>query len=382
MMRSYLPVYKAVPEREWKDSRFYDIWLALPVFFLVGIGIVMVYSSSSALALKKFADEYYFLKRQLVYSVGGCLLLIFFRNLPEKLLKASVYPLLFGTILLLAAVQIPGLGITAGGATRWLYMGAFSFQPSELARLALVLYLAYSIEKKGEFIKTFSIGFLPHLMVLGIFLGLIMLQPDFGSAAILGVIAWGVMFMGGVRLTHLVLTVVPFIPLVHYVLVNSDYRLRRLLSFLDPWKYASDEGYQTIHSLMAFGTGGIWGTGVGGGYQKLFYLPEPHTDFIFSVIGEELGLIGVLAVIACYAVILWRGVSIARNAREVFPSLVAAGLTFSLGLQVVINMGVALALLPTKGLTLPLLSYGGSSLMVNMACIGILMSIGATERHG
>lgn len=382
MMRSYLPVYKAMPEREWRDGRFYDIWLALPVFFLVGIGIVMVYSASSAIALKKFGNEYYFLKRQLVYSVGGCLLLIFFRNLPEKMLKASVYPLLFGTILLLAAVQIPGLGITAGGATRWLYMGAFSFQPSELARLALVVYLAYSIEKKGEFVKTFWIGFIPHLMVLGLFVVLIMLQPDFGSAAILGVIAWVVMFMGGVRLTYLVLTVVPAMPVVYFFLVNSAYRLRRLLSFRNPWEYATDEGYQAIHSLMAFGTGGIWGTGVGGGYQKLFYLPEPHTDFIFSVIGEELGLIGVLAVIACYAVILWRGIAIARSTRAVFPSLVAAGLTFSLGLQVVINMGVALALLPTKGLTLPLLSYGGSSLMVNMACIGILMNIGAAERHG
>lgn len=381
-MRSYLPVYKAMPEREWKDGRYYDIWLALPVFFLVGIGIVMVYSASSALALKKFGNEYYFLKRQLVYSVGGCLLLIFFRNLPKRMLKASVYPLLFGTLVLLAAVQIPGLGLTAGGATRWLYLGAFSFQPSELARLALVLYLAYSIEKKGEFIKTFSIGFLPHVMVLMIFLGLIIIQPDFGSAAILGVIAWVVMFMGGVRLTYLVLSVVPAIPLVYFFLVNSAYRLRRLLSFRNPWEYATDEGYQAIHSLMAFGTGGIWGTGVGGGYQKLFYLPEPHTDFIFSVIGEELGLIGVLAVIACYVVILWRGIAIARSAKEVFFSLLAAGLTFSLGLQVIINMGVALALLPTKGLTLPLLSYGGSSLMVNMACIGILMNVGAVERNG
>ncbi len=381
-MRSYLPVYKAQPEREWKDGRFYDIWLALPVFFLVGIGIVMVYSASSALALKKFGNEYYFLKRQLVYSMGGCLLLIFFRNLPQKLLRAGVYPLLFATLLLLAAVQIPGLGITAGGATRWLYLGAFSFQPSELARLALVAYLAYSIEKKGDLVKTFTIGFMPHIMILGIFVGFILLQPDFGSAAILCVIAWAVMFMGGVRLRYLTLSVLAVAPGAYFFLINSAYRLKRIMSFADPWQYASDEGYQAIHSLMAFGTGGIWGTGVGGGYQKLFYLPEPHTDFIFSVIGEELGLIGVLGVIVCYGVILWRGIGIARSAGGVFPSLVAAGLTFSLGLQVCINMGVALALLPTKGLTLPLLSYGGSSLMVNMACIGLLMNIGAAERHG
>ena len=380
-MQSYLPVYKAQPEGEWKERRLYDVWLTLPVMFLVGIGIVMVYSASSALALKKFGTDYYFLKRQLVYSVGGCLLLIFFRHLSLKILHAGVYLLLFATILLLAAVQIPGLGITAGGATRWLYLGAFSFQPSELARLALVVYLAFSIEKKGDLVKTFSVGFVPHVLILGIFVGLIMLQPDFGSAAILCVIAWGMMFMGGVRLRYLISSVLPLLLAGYLVLVNSPYRLRRLLSFWDPWQFATDEGYQAIHSLMAFGTGGIWGVGVGGGYQKLFYLPEPHTDFIFSVIGEELGLIGVLAVVTCYGMIIWRGIAIARGTEGTFESLVAAGLTFSIGLQVCINMGVALALLPTKGLTLPLLSYGGSSLMVNMAGIGLLMNIGASERN-
>ena len=380
-MQSYLPVYKAQPEGESKERRVYDVWLTLPVMFLVGIGIVMVYSASSALALKKFGTDYYFLKRQLVYSVGGCLLLIFFRHLSLKIVHACAYLLLFGTLLLLAAVQIPGLGITAGGATRWLYLGAFSFQPSELARLALVVYLAFSIEKKGDLVKTFSVGFVPHILILGVFVGLIMLQPDFGSAAILCVIAWGMMFMGGVRLRYLISSVLPLLLAAYLVLVNSPYRLRRLLSFWDPWQYATDEGYQAIHSLMAFGTGGIWGVGVGGGYQKLFYLPEPHTDFIFSVIGEELGLIGVLAVVACYGMIIWRGIGIARSAGGTFESLVAAGLTFSIGLQVCINMGVALALLPTKGLTLPLLSYGGSSLMVNMAGIGLLMNIGASERN-
>lgn len=380
-MQSYLPVYKAQPETERKERRFYDVWLTLPVLFLVGIGIVMVYSASSALALKKFGTDYHFLKRQLVYSVGGCLLLILFRHMSLKIVRSGVYYLLFGTILLLAAVQIPGLGITAGGATRWLYLGLFSFQPSELARLTIVVYLAYSIEKKGDLVKTFSVGFMPHIVILGIFSGLIMLQPDFGSTAILCVIAWVMMFMGGVRLRYLTLSILPLLPVAYLFLVNSAYRWKRIISFWDPWQYATNEGYQAIHSLMAFGSGGIWGVGLGGGHQKLFYLPEPHTDFIFSVIGEELGLVGVLAVIACYGMILWRGIGIARGAGGTFESLVAAGLTFSLGLQVCINMGVALALLPTKGLTLPLLSYGGSSLMVNMAAIGLLMNIGAAKRN-
>jgi cell division protein FtsW len=381
-MQSYLPVYKAQPDREWRDGRVYDIWLTLPVFFLVGIGIVMVYSASSALALQKFGSEYYFLKRQMVYTVGGGLLLICCRHVPLRIVYAGVYALLFGTVLMLLAVQIPGLGITAGGATRWLRLGVFSFQPSELARLAMIVYIAYSIEKKGDLVKTFSIGFIPHVIVLGLVAGLIMLQPDFGSAAILCVIVWAMLYMGGVRLRYLASSILLMLPAAYMLLVNSPYRLRRLVAFSNPWQYATDEGYQAIHSLMAFGTGGIWGVGVGGGYQKLFYLPEPHTDFIFSVIGEELGLVGVLTVIACYGIIIWRGIRIARSATGTFATLLAAGLTFAFGLQVCINMGVALALLPTKGLTLPLLSYGGSSLLVNMAGIGLLMNIGAAERHG
>ena len=237
------------------------------------------------------------------------------------------------------------------------------------------------MNRKADKLRDFFVGFLPHVMVLCVFTALIFLQPDFGSVAIMFAVTWIMLFVGGVRFSHLVSVFLLALPACYYFLTTEQYRVKRLLSFVNPWEYPSTEGYQIIHSLMAFGTGGIWGTGIGKGYQKLFYLPEPHTDFVFSVIGEELGLIGVLVILFLYGMILWRGLAIATRAKDAFASFVAMGLTVAISLQVVINMGVALALLPTKGLTLPFLSYGGSSLLVNMAAVGVLMNISATGQR-
>ena len=358
----------------------YDITLLFSVLFLVGIGIVMVYSASSALALKNFSSDYYFLKRQAFFSLMGMLALVACGHIPLSVYRSLAYPLLATALILLLLVPFSNLGVTAGGAKRWLSIMSVSFQPAEIARLAMVIYLAYSMSKKQENIKDFSIGFLPHIIVLSLFTGLIMLQPDFGSVVILGTITWILLFVGGVRLRYLFSFVLLILPIVYYVLLNADYRLRRITSFLDPWQYPTEDGYQIIHSLMAFGTGGVWGTGIGKGYQKLFYLPEPHTDFIFSVIGEELGLIGVLVIVGLYIIISWRGIAIARHARDTFGAYIAIGLTAAISMQVCINMGVTLGLLPTKGLTLPFLSYGGTSLLLNMASIGILMNIGAAPK--
>ncbi len=357
----------------------YDVKLLFPVFLLVGIGIVMVYSASSALALKKFGQDFYFLKRQALFAVCGLIALVSCTHLPFKLLRIMAYPLLAGAIGLLVLLQIGDLGHTAGGATRWLRFQWFTVQPSEVARLALIVYLAYSLTKKQDRIKQFAIGFVPHVLMLGLLSGLIMMQPDFGSVMILTALTWLMMFAGGVRLTHLLTSLLVLLPTAYLILQSADYRVKRLMSFIDPWQYPSGEGYQIIHSLMAFGTGGLWGTGIGKGYQKLFYLPEPHTDFIFAVIGEELGLIGVGLILILYVTIVWRGISIARNTTDTFGAYVAIGLTSAIALQVCINMGVALGLLPTKGLTLPFLSYGGTSLLVNMASIGILMNIQAVR---
>ena len=359
---------------------YYDVKLLFPVLFLVGIGIVMVYSASSALALKKFGTDYYFLKKQMLFALLGIVVLVLCSHLPYRLFSSLTYPLLILALIFLAATLISGFGYSAGGATRWFRLGSFTFQPSEFARFALVIYLAYSMNKKMDVLKDFYVGFLPHILVLFMFTVLIIFQPDFGSVLILGALTWVMLFVGGVRISHLIMSLVLIIPMAYFFMVSADYRSKRIMSFLNPWKYSADDGYQVVHSLMAFGTGGIWGTGIGKGYQKLFYLPEPHTDFIFSVIGEELGLLGVLTILGLYILIFWRGISIARNCKDSFGSFVAIGLTTAIGLQICVNMGVALGLLPTKGLTLPFLSYGGTSLLLNMASIGILMNIGKAKK--
>ncbi len=368
------------PKNQTSTAAAYDIQLLFPVLFLVGIGIVMVYSASSAVALKKFGSDYLFLKKQALFALIGIVALVACRHFPYQWYRPLTYPLLAVALLFLIAIQVTDLGFSAGGSTRWLRIGSLSFQPSEFARFAMVVFLAYSLDKKREKIKEFSIGFVPHTLVFGMFAVCIFQQPDFGSVVILAIITWLMMFVGGVRCTHLFTSLIALLPVAVYYLVMEEYRVKRLLSFLNPWEYPADEGYQVVHSLMAFGTGGLWGTGIGKGFQKLFYLPEPHTDFIFSIIGEEFGLFGVLIIIGLYGLILFKGIQIARHTPDTFGSLMAFGLTSAMGIQVCINMGVALGLLPTKGLTLPFLSYGGTSLLLNMASIGILMNISASRK--
>ena len=365
-------------KKQTTQTAAYDIQLLFPVLFLVGIGIVMVYSASSAVALKKFGSDYLFLKKQALFALLGIIGLVICRHFPYRWYRPLTYPLLALALLFLIAIQFTDFGFSAGGSARWLRYGQFSFQPSEFARFAMVVFLAYSLEKKAEKIKEFSVGFLPHILVFGAFAVCIFKQPDFGSIIILAAVTWLMMFVGGVRCLHLCTSLIALLPVAYYFLIYAEYRVKRILSFLDPWQYPADEGYQVVHSLMAFGTGGLWGVGIGKGHQKLFYLPEPHTDFIFSVIGEEIGLVGVLIIIALYGLILIKGIQIARNAPDTFGSLLSLGLTTAMGLQICINMGVAMGLLPTKGLTLPFLSYGGTSLLLNMAAVGILMNISAS----
>ena len=369
----------ATAKRNGVQPLVYDLGLLFPVLLLVGMGIVMVYSASSALAIKKFGSGYFFLQKQAMFSLIGIVVLVVFSYIPFRLYRVLVYPVLAAAIAMLVAVVFSGLGVTAGGSARWLQLGPVQFQPSELARLALVIYMAYSMSKKGEQLRDFYVGFLPHFLVLGLFTGLLLVQPDFGSIVIFAALTWIMLFVGGCRITHLLSVIVVLAPMAWLFMTHAEYRVKRLMSFMDPWQYPADEGYQIVHSLMAFGTGGITGAGIGKGYQKLFYLPEPHTDFIFSVVGEELGLIGVIAVILLYGIMLMRGIRIARHAQDRFGSLLAMGITVTLGLQVCINMGVALGMLPTKGLTLPFLSYGGTSLLINMAAVGIMMNIGARD---
>ncbi len=356
--------------------------ILFPVILLCGLGIIMVYSASSAIGHDSFGSHYHFVKRQALFCGVSIVVMFILASFPYRYLKAFAYILLGMALLLLFAVMIPSMGVSAGGACRWLKIAGVSFQPSEFAKLALIVFLAYSLSKKQEMIKLFSVGFVPHVILFATFAALIIIQPDFGTVVILGAITWGMMFMAGVRVTHLLLPVPLLIPFLYFFVYKVDYRMDRIFAFLNPWADPMDTGYQITHSLKAFGSGGIFGKGIGLGMQKLHYLPEPHTDFIFSVVGEELGLIGVLVILLLYAIILYRGAAIAREADTLFGSFVAAGLTLSIGLQVIINIGVTMGVLPTKGLTLPFLSYGGTSLLLTMAAMGILMNIGASKNHG
>lgn len=362
---------------KYKPVGYFDPVLLFSVLLLTGIGVIMVYSASSEIALRQLGSEYYFFSRQLAYLAIGIAAMVVVRFVPYTLYGRMAYGFLLLAMVLLAVLMIDGVGQTAGGATRWLRISWISFQPTEFARLALIIFLAYSLTKKQVQVEQATIGFIPHVLVLLLFTGMIMMQPDFGTIVILWMMAWIIMFVGRVPLSHLVSALLVMVPLGVWLMMAAEYRIKRYITFLDPWKYPLDEGYQIIHAMMAFNSGGIFGQGLGEGYQKLFYLPAPHTDFIFSVIGEEGGLVLVFLVIALFMVILWRGMQIASSADDCFGSFMAFGITASISLQAVISMGVNLSLLPTKGLSLPFLSFGGSSLVFNLASIGILMNIGA-----
>ncbi len=358
----------------------YDYGLLVPVLMLTGIGVIMVYSASSAIALKNFNNEYYYFHRHLAFALAGLGAMLICRYIPFRIYRGLPYALLVLAVGLLIAVFLQGMGHAAGGATRWLNLGGFRFQPVEVARFALIVFLAYSLTRKQDRIETAAIGFLPHVAVLSLLTGLLIFQPDFGSFAIFWMLAWVIMFAGRVRLAHLGSALIPIVPMAIVLIIFFPYRLDRVKILFDPWSDPLDKGYQIIHSMMAFGSGGLWGKGFGQGYQKLFYLPAAHTDFIFSIIGEEGGLVWVLVVLGLFLVVLWRGISIARAERECFGSLLALGLTASIALQAAVNMAVTLSLLPTKGLTLPFLSYGGTALVMNLAFVGVLMNIWASKK--
>jgi len=358
------------------SKRLYcDPVLGLATVALVLIGIVMVFSSSAVYAMEEHNDSYFFLKRHLLWVAIGTVVLIIFRKLDYHKLQDLTYPAMIVTFLFLLAVMIPSLSREVGGARRWLSVGDFSFQPSEMAKFALVLFIAKSLDKRVDKLKNFAYGYLPNLIVMGFFFMLILSQPDFGTAIIIAAVIFLMMFIAGVRIKFLVYSALGIIPFLVSAVLSAEYRTRRILSFLDPWQDPSDSGFQAVQSFIAFGRGGIFGLGLGDSNQKLFYLPEAHTDFIFSVIGEELGLVGTVGIVTLFALLVARGFVTASRAKDLFGTHLAIGLTLIIGIQALTNMGVTVGILPTKGLTLPFISLGGSSLIVSMACMGVLLNI-------
>jgi len=355
----------------------YDLVLLLMVVALTSFGIVMVYSASSVMAAKNFHDGAYFLKRQGLFALVGCIGALVAMRIDYQLWRRWAVPLLLLSLILLVLVLIPGIGGKVKGASRWIRLPGFNLQPSEFTKLALIMYMAYSIDKKQDRIRLLSAGFLPYMVVLMILLGLLLKQPDMGAALTLAAVTITMLFAAGTRLIFILGSGMVAMPFVIYLVVHSAYRLKRIKAFMNPEQDPTGIGWQIIQSKYAFGAGGFFGQGLGEGKQKLFYLPEAHTDFILSVIGEELGFIGVIVIIGMFFILIQRAMRIAMAAQDTFGRFLALGIAVLFAIEAVVNMAVVTGLFPTKGLALPFLSYGGSSLLISLFAVGILLNISA-----
>jgi cell division protein FtsW len=352
-----------------------DPWLVLAVAALVSLGTVMVFNVSYFPGGDDFGDPLHFFRKHLVSIAIGLGLCVTTMRVGSDRYRALAYPLLAVAVMTMLLVLVPGVGSVRSGARRWLLLGPVTFQPSELAKFAVVLYLARSLARRGERVRELWRGVIPHCLVVGVMGALCLLEPDFGTVALWGILLVLMLFAAGARAAHLALFAAAAAPGLVGIAVMAPYRMKRITSFLDCTQDALRDGFQLCQALIAFGSGGLWGVGLGQGQQKMYYLPAAHTDFIFSVIGEELGLIGAGAVLALFALVAFRGLRIAARHPDAFGSLLAFGLTALIVVQALLNVGVALGTLPTKGLTLPFVSYGGSAMMISLAELGALLAL-------
>lgn len=355
-----------------------DPVLVVSFLSLLTIGVIMVASSSISVADRNFLNPFYYFQRQLVFvAIGIVAALVVFKIRLVYWEKSSMTLLLF-TLLLLLIVLIPGIGKTVNGSTRWLPLGVINLQVSELVKLFMVVYVAGYLVRHGDAVRSSLQGFLKPMITVGITGLLLLMEPDFGATVVIMGTVLAMTFLAGVRFSQFVAFVFIFVSAAVLLVVTSDYRMQRITAFVNPWADPFDSGFQLTQSLIAVGTGGWFGTGLGGSVQKLFYLPESHTDFLFAVLSEELGFIGVTLVVLLYGVLFFRAFKIAMQAEDsgnYFAAYIAYGIGIWLSMQAIINMGVNVGLLPTKGLTLPLMSYGGSSLIVCCMAIGLLLRI-------
>lgn len=366
------------------ETRQPDYVLTGVVLTLLGIGLVMVFSSSTVMAGELYEDPFYFLKRQGIFAALGLFGMWIASKVPYTVWRRWAGPLFALNIVLLVLVVIPGIGTTAadGVARRWIELGPLSFQPSEFAKLATIIFLArWLADTRQPPLAQFVPGLLPKLGVLVVVFALLMLEPDLGTALAVAGTFVIVLLLAGARLLHLSMLALPAAAAVALLIVQAPYRMRRITSFLDPFADPQASGYHIIQSLYALGTGGPFGIGLGNSRQKFFYLPELHTDFIFAILGEELGLLGGAVVILLFMVLAWRGFIIAATAPDAFSGLLAAGLTAMIVIQAVINIGVVTSSMPVTGIPLPFVSYGGTSLLFSLGGVGILLSISREVRR-
>jgi cell division protein FtsW len=358
-----------------------DMWLFGTAVVLLSVGIVMVYSASAIVAAERFHDPFLFLKKQLFWAVLGGAALWAALRLDYRRLEKLMVPALVVAVALLVLVLVPPFGQSINGTRRWLRLGPVSFQPVELAKIALVIYLAAFLARRRAQLDEFWRGLVPPLLVAGLLAGLVLLQPDLGNGLTLLALTLSLLFLAGLRVWQLGLILAAALPVIAVLVAIAPYRLRRIMAFLDPWQDPRGSGFQIIQSYLALGGGGPLGRGIGESRQKLFYLPEAHTDFIFAVIGEELGFAGALAIVLLFAVFIWRGLRIGLRSPEPFGAYLSLGITVLLAVQTIVNLGVVTGLLPTKGLPLPFISSGGSALVVTMAATGVLLNI-SQHTHG
>ena len=352
-----------------------DLWLFGVVLALVLLGVVMVYSASAIVAADRFGDPFFFLKKQLFWALLGSCLLWAALRLDYRRLERLVVPLLVVSIVLLVLVLLPPFGQAINGTRRWFRIGPLSFQPVELAKFALVLYLASFLTRRARALRSFWQGLFPILLVAGTMALLTLVQPDLGNSLALVVLTLVLAYLAGAQVKHMAWVAAAALPLVALAVALKPYRWRRMVTFVNPWDDPQGSGFQIIQSFLALGSGGLTGRGLGGSKQKLFYLPEPYTDFIFAIVGEELGMIGAVCVIALFAVLIWRGLRVGLRAPDPFGSYLALGLTVMLATQTLVNLGVVMGALPTKGLPLPFVSFGGSALLMTMFSAGVLLNI-------
>jgi cell division protein FtsW len=358
-----------------------DIMLFLITITLVGIGALMIYSSSAIFAQKFTQDSYFMFKKQLLWILISSVGMFLAWRIDYRVFQKYKNILIAIGLFLLTLTIIPGIGYEIGGATRWLKVGNMNFQPSEMVKLCLLIWLADYIAKKRAYLKSIRKGFLPSLVLLGIIVVLLLKQPHFGMIVLLFGVSMLILFIGGINWKHIASLLLLALPVLIFLIIKVPYRMRRIAAFLDPWSDPADKGYHIVQSLIALGSGGLLGVGLGESKQKLFYLPESSTDFIFAIIGEEGGFLLAFIVILLFIGFAYCGVKICLSIDDFFGSMFACGITFIIVIQAFFNIGVVIGLLPTTGVSLPFISFGGSSLLFNMISVGILLNIAKNSRE-
>lgn len=371
--------------RDYLPPMDMDRGLLLAVVTLMSLGLVMVASSSLDFAGAQYHDAWYFVKKQSIYLAMGIACGFVVASVPTPVWEKYSSALLLLGLVLLVAVLVPGLGKVVNGSRRWLYLGPMSMQASELAKFCLIIYFASYLARKNDEVQSQWSGFFKMVAIIGLVVFLLLLEPDFGSSVVICLTLGSMMFVAGVPLLRFLLLALSGVAVLSGMAIVSPYRWERLISFMDPWSRQFDSGYQLVQSLIAFGRGEWFGLGLGNSLQKLFFLPEAHTDFIFAIYAEEFGLIGALMLLALYGYLVWKLIQLAKLAfsrKKLFGCYLVFGIATMFAVQVFINMGVASGLLPTKGLTLPFISYGGSSILITCGLIALVFRVAWEEKYG